>query len=140
MLDHVSGQLKIAPEHNNEKVLQMMGKPGTESLSEFVTLFNNLTKSAGKEQYLTYYFIAAHPGCNENDMKKLKAFTSRNLKINPEQVQIFTPTPSTYSTLMYYTGIDPFTKMKIYVEKDIKLKERQKDILTSKRKTKNEKI
>jgi uncharacterized radical SAM protein YgiQ len=140
VLDHVSGQLKIAPEHNNEKVLQMMGKPGTKFLSEFVTLFNNLTKAAGKEQYLTYYFIAAHPGCNENDMKKLKAFTSRNLKINPEQVQIFTPTPSTYSTLMYYAEMDPFTKMKIYVEKDIVLKEKQKDILTSKRTAKSEKI
>lgn len=132
VLDHVSGQLKIAPEHNNEKVLQMMGKPGTKSLSEFINLFNNLTKAAGKEQYLTYYFIAAHPGCNLNDMKNLKSFTSRNLKINPEQVQIFTPTPSTYSTLMYYAEMDPFIKTKIYVEKDITLKEKQKEILTSK--------
>ncbi len=140
VLDHVSGQLKIAPEHNNEKVLQMMGKPGTKSLSEFVNLFNNLTKAAGKEQYLTYYFIAAHPGCNLNDMKNLKSYISSNLKINPEQVQIFTPTPSTYSTLMYYTGIDPFTKMKIYVEKNITLKEKQKEILTSKRTAKSEKI
>lgn len=140
VLDHVSGQLKIAPEHNNEKVLRMMGKPGTKSLFEFVSLFNNLTKAAGKEQYLTYYFIAAHPGCNINDMKNLKSFTSRNLKINPEQVQIFTPTPSTYSTLMYYTGIDPFTKMKIYVEKDIMSKEKQKEVLTSKRTAKSEKI
>lgn len=140
VLDHVSGQLKIAPEHNNEKVLKMMGKPGTKSLSEFVALFNNLTRAAGKEQYLTYYFIAAHPGCNLNDMKNLKSFTLRNLKINPEQVQIFTPTPSTYSTLMYYAEIDPFTNMKIYVEKDIMLKERQKEILTSKRTAKSEKI
>ncbi|MBU1571468.1 MAG: DUF3362 domain-containing protein, partial [Proteobacteria bacterium] len=82
----------------------------------------------------------AHPGCNVNDMKNLKSFTSSNLKINPEQVQIFTPTPSTYSTLMYYTEIDPFTKMKIYVEKDITLKEKQKEILTSKRTAKIEKI
>jgi uncharacterized radical SAM protein YgiQ len=140
VLDHVSGQLKIAPEHNNEKVLQMMGKPGTKSLSEFINLFNNLTKAAGKEQYLTYYFIAAHPGCNLNDMKNLKSFTSRNLKINPEQVQIFTPTPSTYSTLMYYAEMDPFTKTKIYVEKDITLKEKQKEILTSKGAPKGEKI
>jgi uncharacterized radical SAM protein YgiQ len=140
VLDHVSGQLKIAPEHNNEKVLQMMGKPGTESLYKFVTLFNNLTKAAGKKQFLTYYFIAAHPGCTESDMRKLKSFTSQNLKINPEQVQIFTPTPSTYSTLMYYTGIDPFTKMKIYVEKDIMSKEKQKEVLTSKRAAKSEKI
>jgi radical SAM superfamily enzyme YgiQ (UPF0313 family) len=84
--------------------------------------------------------MAAHPGCNEEDMKKLKSFVSRNLKINPEQVQIFTPSPSTYSTLMYYTGIDPFTKMKIYVEKDIMKKEKQKSIITSKGTHKNEKI
>ncbi len=140
VLDHVSGQLKIAPEHNNGKVLRLMGKPGIKSLSEFVILFNNLTKAAGKEQYLTYYFIAAHPGCNINDMKNLKSFISNNLKINPEQVQIFTPTPSTYSTLMYYVEIDPFTKMKIYVEKDIRSKEKQKEILTSKRTAKSEKI
>ncbi|RPH51655.1 MAG: YgiQ family radical SAM protein [Desulfobacteraceae bacterium] len=129
---HVSGQLKIAPEHTEEKVLQKMGKPGTKPLLEFVDLFNRLTKEAGKEQYLTYYFMAAHPGCKEEDMKKLKSFISRNLKINPEQVQIFTPSPSTYSTLMYYTGMDPFTKDKIYIEKDVIKKEKQKSIITSK--------
>lgn len=139
VLHHVSGQLKIAPEHTEEKVLQKMGKPGTKSLVEFVDLFNRLTKEAGKEQYLTYYFMAAHPGCDEEDMKKLKSFISRNLKINPEQVQIFTPSPSTYSTLMYYTGMDPFTKMKIYVEKDIVKKEKQKSIITSKGTHKDEK-
>jgi uncharacterized radical SAM protein YgiQ len=138
--DHVSGQLKTAPEHDNEKVLRLMGKPGIKPLLEFVTLFNNLTRAAGKKQYLTYYFIAAHPGCGENEMKKLKDFTSYSLKINPEQVQIFTPTPSTYSTLMYYTGIDPFGKNKIFVERKTALKEKQKEILTSKRTVKSEKI
>jgi uncharacterized radical SAM protein YgiQ len=138
--DHVSGQLKIAPEHNDKKILDMMGKPGTKPLLEFAALFNGLTKAAGKKQFLTYYFIAAHPGCTESDMRKLKSFTSKYLKINPEQVQIFTPTPSTYSTLMYYTGIDPFTKMIIYVEKDIMSKEKQKEVLTSKRAAKSEKI
>jgi radical SAM superfamily enzyme YgiQ (UPF0313 family) len=117
-----------------------MGKPGIKPLLEFVTLFNNLTRAAGKKQYLTYYFIAAHPGCGENEMKKLKDFTSYSLKINPEQVQIFTPTPSTYSTLMYYTGIDPFGKNKIFVERKTALKEKQKEILTSKRTVKSEKI
>lgn len=116
-----------------------MGKPGTKPLAKFVDLFNRLTKEAGKEQYLTYYFMAAHPGCDEKDMKRLKSFVSRNLKINPEQVQIFTPSPSTYSTLMYYTGIDPFTKMKIYVEKDITEKEKQKNILLSKKAVEREK-
>ncbi|MBU4484988.1 DUF3362 domain-containing protein [bacterium] len=65
-------------------------------------------------------------------MKEIKSFISRNLKTNPEQIQIFTPTPSTYSTLMYYTEMDPFTKEKIYVEKDVTAKERQKNIVTSK--------
>jgi uncharacterized radical SAM protein YgiQ len=130
--NHVSGQLKTAPEHNSDNVLKLMGKPGIKALSGFIELFNCLTEDAGKKQYLTYYFVAAHPGCDENDMKRLKEFTSRSLKINPEQVQIFTPTPSTYSTLMYYTEKDPFTGMKIYVEKDSVLKEKQKNILTSK--------
>ncbi|MBU4484210.1 DUF3362 domain-containing protein, partial [bacterium] len=129
---HVSGQMKVAPEHTEENVLRMMGKVGTESLIELVRLFNNFSRAAGKKQYLTYYFIAAHPGCDEGDMKGLKSFISRNLKTNPEQVQIFTPTPSTYSTLMYYTELDPFTKEKIYVEKDVIAKERQKNIVTSK--------
>lgn len=61
------------------------------------------------KQFLTYYLIAAHPGCNEKDMENLKKFASRELNTNPEQVQIFTPTPSTYSTLMYYTEMDPYT-------------------------------
>jgi uncharacterized radical SAM protein YgiQ len=130
---HVSGQLKTAPEHTEEKVLQKMGKPGVKQLLEFAALFRRFAKAAGKKQFLTYYFIAAHPGCDENDMKRLRSFVSGNLKINPEQVQIFTPTPSTYSTLMYYTETDPFTNGKIYVEKDNKRKERQKKILTPER-------
>lgn len=130
---HVSGQLKIAPEHVVENILQKMGKPGTKGLLEFVDLFNRLTKEAGKEQYLTYYFMAAHPGCGLEDMARLKSFVSRNLKINPEQVQIFTPSPSTYSTLMYYTETDPFTKEKIFVEKNIAEKEKQKSALISRK-------
>ena len=74
--------------------------------------------------------LAAHPGCTDMDMKRLRAFVNTNLKLAPEQVQIFTPTPSTYSTLMYYTGVDPFTGEKIFVEKDPVCKKRQKDILT----------
>jgi radical SAM superfamily enzyme YgiQ (UPF0313 family) len=87
---------------------------------------------AGKEQFLTYYLIAAHPGCTKADMRALKRFASRRLKINPEQVQVFTPTPSTYSSLMYHTEIDPFTGEALFVEKDQREKERQKDILVRK--------
>jgi radical SAM superfamily enzyme YgiQ (UPF0313 family) len=99
-------------------------------LLKFRNIFFKLTKKAGKKQFLTYYFIAAHPGCTENDMQALKRFAGRHLKIRPEQVQIFTPTPSTYSSLMYYTERDPFTGEELFVEKDPAKKQRQKRILT----------
>ena len=126
---HTSGQLKVAPEHTQARVLRLMGKPGRRSLLRFRDLFNRLTKAARKDQYLTYYLIAAHPGCTERDMHELKRFASQHLRINPRQVQIFTPTPSTYSSLMYYTEMDPFTGEKLFVEKDQAKKERQKRIL-----------
>ncbi len=127
---HVSGQMKLAPEHNDQGVLNKMGKAGITSLLEFRDRFLKISSQKGKKQFLTYYFLAAHPGCTEMDMKRLKSFVTKNLKLGPEQVQIFTPTPSTYSTLMYYTGLDPFTGEKIFVEKDPVCKKRQKDILT----------
>ncbi|HBC46293.1 MAG TPA: YgiQ family radical SAM protein, partial [candidate division Zixibacteria bacterium] len=127
---HVSGQMKIAPEHTEDKVLRLMGKPGKKSLLKFNELFYDISKSKGKNQFLTYYLVAAHPGCTENDMKQLKEFASQRLKINPEQVQIFIPLPSTYSALMYYSEQDPFTGDKIFVEKNIKRKETQKQIIT----------
>jgi uncharacterized radical SAM protein YgiQ len=130
---HVSGQMKVAPEHTENHVLSKMGKPGTASLLEFKQSFDSMTCEAGKKQFLTYYLIAAHPGCTDEDMRSLKRFASRTLHINPEQVQIFLPLPSTYSALMYYTGIDPFTRKRIFVEKDQVKKERQKNIVVEKR-------
>ncbi len=129
---HVSGQLKVAPEHSEEHVLARMGKPGKEALLKFKALFDELSAEAGKEQYLTYYLIAAHPGCTESDMRRLKEFAGRKLHISPEQVQIFTPLPSTYSALMYYTGLDPFTLEPLFVEKDHARRERQKAVVVSK--------
>jgi len=129
---HVSGQMKVAPEHTEAHVLQAMGKPGPDSLLRFKEKFERLSQEAGKPQFLTYYMIAAHPGCSEADMQRLKRFTGQKLKINPEQVQVFTPTPSTYSSLMYYTEVDPFTRAPIFVEKEPARKQRQKDILTRK--------
>ncbi len=126
---HVSGQLKVAPEHSEKHVLDKMGKPGTESLIKFRNKFNQLSKKVNKKQFLTYYMIAAHPGCNENDMHKLKKFALKALKIRTEQVQIFTPTPSTYSTLMYWAEKDPFTGNQCFVEKNINWKNRQKEII-----------
>ncbi|MBU0474771.1 MAG: YgiQ family radical SAM protein [Bacteroidetes bacterium] len=131
---HTSGQMKIAPEHSEDKVLELMGKPGKRYLTDFRDKFYKYSKEVGKNQFLTYYMIAAHPGCTENDMHKLKEFTSEKLEISPEQVQIFTPTPSTYSTLMYYTEIDPFTGKKLFVEKDPNKMIIQKNIATAKRK------
>jgi uncharacterized radical SAM protein YgiQ len=129
---HVSGQLKIAPEHTEAHVLEAMGKPGPQALLNFKAQFDALSREAGKPQFLTYYMIAAHPGCTTGDMLRLKKFASEKLHINPEQVQIFTPTPSTYASLMYYTELDPFTLRPIFVEKNPKRKEHQKEIVTRK--------
>ena len=130
--EHVSGQLKLAPEHSEKHVLAAMGKPGSDDLLRFKKWFDSYSERAGKKQFLTYYLIAAHPGCNEGDMLRLKQFVSRELHISPEQVQLFTPTPSTYSSLMYYTGLDPFTLKPLFVEKDISRREKQKAIVVEK--------
>jgi uncharacterized radical SAM protein YgiQ len=126
---HVSGQMKVAPEHTRKNVLDLMGKPGTDSLLELKTIFDRLSTSVSKKQFLTYYLMAAHPGCTLDDMRKLKTFANTKLRIMPEQIQIFTPTPSTYSTLMYYTGLNPFTGEKIFVEKTLRGKEKQKSVI-----------
>ena len=130
---HVSGQMKLAPEHSEDKVLNLMGKPDRESLVEFRKLFFEATSHAGKNQFLTYYLIAAHPGCSDTDMKKLKSFVDKVLKLNPEQVQVFTPLPSTYSALMYYTEKDPFSGKPLHVIKDVAGKLRQKKMFEKSR-------
>lgn len=129
---HVSGQLKVAPEHTDPYVLKMMGKPSNQSLNAFREQFQRITREAKKEQYLTYYLIAAYPGCSDAEMKKLKEYAITYLQISPEQVQVFTPTPSTYASVMYYTEQDPFTGKKIFVEKSLKNKTHQKEIVTGK--------
>jgi uncharacterized radical SAM protein YgiQ len=127
---HLSGQMKVAPEHVVQGVLEKMAKADISSLPCFRDAFFTLTRQKNKKQFLTYYFIAAHPGCTETDMIRLKSFIKKHLKLTPEQIQIYTPTPSTYSSLMYYTERDPFTGKKIFVEKFAKGKKRQKDIIT----------
>ena len=127
---HVSGQMKVAPEHTEDKVLNLMGKTGKQDLKDFKSMFDRLNKKTGKKQFLTYYLIAAHPGCSMSDMNEARSFANSQLRLTPEQVQIFTPTPSTWSSLMYYTEVDPWTGKSIYVEKDFKGKEKQKRILT----------
>lgn len=127
--NHVSGQLKVAPEHSEPAVLEKMGKPGTADLLEFKRRFDDYSRRAGKRQFLTYYLIAAHPGCGLEDMHRLQRFASRELHILPEQVQIFTPLPSTYSALMYYTGLDPFTLKPLFVEKTQTNRGKQKRVI-----------
>jgi uncharacterized radical SAM protein YgiQ len=129
---HISGQMKVAPEHTSDHVLHLMNKPGKQTLVDFKKLYDQLNREEGKKQFLTYYLIAAHPGCTEKDMHDLKRFTTDELKMNPEQAQVFTPTPGTYSAVMYYTEMDPETRQKIFVEKDTARKEKQKQIVVAK--------
>ena len=125
---HVSGQMKIAPEHISRRVLDAMGKPGSDKLIEFKEKFDDCAARCSKDYYLTYYFIAAHPGCKEEDMRELSRFCQGRLHINPEQVQVFTPTPSTLSTMMFYSGTDDKGKP-IFSEHNMDRKRRQKDIV-----------
>jgi len=123
---HVSGQLKVAPEHTEPHVLKLMNKPGRKTLLEFKRRFDRLSAAHGKKQFLTYYLIAAYPGCTDRDMQTMQRFVSSELHLTPEQVQIFTPTPSTWASVMYYTKKNPFTGEPLFVEKNGAAKERQK--------------
>lgn len=129
ILHHISGQMKIAPEHIDKNVLQLMRKPDNRHLSDFIKRFRDTTRKFGKKQFLTYYFIAAHPGCTAESTQVLKDFIKQELFINPEQIQIFTPTPSTYSTLQFYTGKNSFTGEDIFVEKKNSNKSKEKAFL-----------
>ena len=128
---HVSGQLKVAPEHTDDKVLKEMRKPTFSQAIRFKAWFDRLSKKFGKKQFLTYYFIAGYPGCSEKQMKAMKETVSKELKLVPEQVQLFTPTPSTWATAMYYTEMDE-NGNSIFVEKDGEKKRKQLDIMFEK--------
>jgi uncharacterized radical SAM protein YgiQ len=131
--DHISGQMKIAPEHISDEVLRMMGKPGKDVLLEFKKQFDEINREQGKDQFLTYYLIAAHPGCYDHHMEELSSFCRNYLKTNPEQIQIFTPSPSTISTMMYYTRRDWNNTTNIKSEHSMQMKQIQKDIVLSPR-------
>lgn len=122
---HVSGQLKIAPEHTEDKVLKIMGKPSNKNLKDFIDIFYKICKDNNLRYFLTYYFIAAHPGCELKDMYNMKSYIEKYIKLSPEQVQIFTPLPSTWSSVFYWT--EKFENRKIFVEKDLKNKRIQKE-------------
>ena len=127
--DHVSGQMKVAPEHVSDDVLRLMGKPGKRTLEEFRGMFAQSVARCGRDEYLTYYFMAAHPGCTEDDMRELSSYCRNVLHIRPEQVQVFTPTPSSYSTAMYRTSKDVRGR-DVRVERSIQKRQRQKEIVT----------
>jgi uncharacterized radical SAM protein YgiQ len=124
--NHVSGRLKVAPEHTSPGVLSIMRKVPFYLFKKLKKRFDSITALHNLKYEIIPYFISSHPGCTEKDMRDL-AMEVKNLGIRPEQVQDFTPTPMTLSTLMYYTGFDPFTGKKVYVAKKIKEKWRQKE-------------
>ncbi len=114
---HVSGQLKVAPEHVSDKVLEKMGKPENKVYLEFVKQYQKMNKRLHKDQYLVPYLMSSHPGCSLKEAVELAEYL-RELGYMPEQVQDFYPTPSTISTCMYYTGFDPRDMTPVYVPKD----------------------
>ncbi|MEI6157827.1 MAG: YgiQ family radical SAM protein, partial [Atribacterota bacterium] len=111
---HISGQLKVAPEHVSEKVLKMMGKPPRELYDRFVKKYFEMNQHLGLKQYLVPYLISSHPGSDLSAAIQLAEYV-RDMDFNPEQVQDFYPTPGTFSTCMYYTGLDPRTMEKVYI-------------------------
>lgn len=114
---HVSGQLKVAPEHCSASVLDKMGKPHIEAYIKFAKRYFELSKSAGKEQYVVPYLMSSHPGSSLKEAIDLALFI-KDQKLHPEQVQDFYPTPGTISTAMFYTELDPYTLEKVYVAKN----------------------
>ncbi|MDH6355342.1 putative radical SAM protein YgiQ [Dysgonomonas sp. PH5-45] len=124
--NHVSGRLKVAPEHTSAKVLDYMRKPVFEQFYQFKRIFDDVNKKNGLRQQLIPYFISSHPGCTEADMAELAAIT-KGMGFNLEQVQDFTPSPMTLATEIYYTGIHPYTLKKVYTArtKEQKLAQRQ---------------
>ncbi|MGQ9504998.1 MAG: YgiQ family radical SAM protein [Thermogutta sp.] len=113
---HVGGHLKVAPEHCDNGVLWLMKKPTIEDFERFAAAFHEVSRAAGKEQYLIPYFISGHPGCDLNAMIRLAEFLKKS-GYRPQQVQDFMPTPFSIATCMYYTGIDPFSGESVYVPK-----------------------
>ena len=121
---HVSGRLKVAPEHTSASVLKLMRKPSWEQYERFYRFFEQVNAEAGMRQQLIPYFISSHPGCTNQDMQQL-AECCRQMHYRPEQVQDFTPTPMTLATTMFYTGINPYTMQPVYVAKTKEEKQRQ---------------
>jgi uncharacterized radical SAM protein YgiQ len=129
---HISGQLKVAPEHCIDSVLDYMGKPGIEVFEKFSEKYKRLNQRYGKEQYVVPYLMSSHPGSRLSDAVELALYLQK-AGIYPEQVQDFYPTPGTISTSMYYTGIDPITMKSVYVPRTAREKSLQRALLQWKR-------
>ncbi len=122
---HVSGRLKVAPEHTSDNVLKIMRKPSWQHYEQFHRFFERVNAETGLHQQLIPYFISSHPGCTNKDMQQL-ADQCKRLHYRPEQVQDFTPTPMTLATTMFYTGLNPYTMQPVYVAKTKEEKQKQK--------------
>jgi uncharacterized radical SAM protein YgiQ len=125
---HVSGQLKVAPEHVSSQVTALMGKSGRTVYERFMRAFRQANKQLGKEQYLVPYFMSSHPGCGLKEAVELAEFM-RDMNYQPEQVQDFIPTPGSLSTAMYYAGLNPLTGEKVYVPRTLQEKTLQRALL-----------
>lgn len=125
---HISGQLRVAPEHCSAAVLDKMGKPHIETYKKFCSKFYKLTGQMNKDQYIVPYLMSSHPGSTLKDAVELALFCKRE-NIHPKQVQDFYPTPGTISTCMFYTGIDPYTMKEVYVPKTEEEKAMQRALL-----------
>ena len=130
--NYVSGQLKVAPEHSCDNVLKLMNKPAFKTYLDFLSRYKMASKKAGKEQFVVPYLISSHPGCTLSDAVKLAEYL-KSINYTPEQVQDFYPTPSTKSTCMYFTGINPDTLEKVYVPRTKEEKAMQRALLQFKR-------
>lgn len=122
---HVSGRLKVAPEHTSDHVLDVMRKPSFSLFRKFKTIFDDVNRQTGQRQQLIPYFISSHPGCRPEDMAELAVIT-KNLDFHLEQVQDFTPTPMTLATEIYYTGIHPYTGEEVYTPRTDAEKQEQR--------------
>ena len=129
---HISGQLKVAPEHISDRVLKHMGKPSVKVYNDFSLKYKKVNEKLGKKQFLVPYLMSSHPGSRLSDAIQLSEYLRDN-KLNPEQVQDFYPTPGSISTCMYYTGINPITMENVYVPKTYEEKQMQRALLQYKR-------
>jgi len=125
---HVSGQLKVAPEHVSERVLRLMGKPSKAVYDRFIDRYQRINERLGKKQFVVPYFMSSHPGSTILDAIELAEYL-RDHNIRPQQVQDFIPTPGSLSTCMYYTGIHPLTGEKVYIPRSAQEKNAQRAML-----------